>query len=176
MEPPGNPGRFIQEGIDAAVTPLSGQHVHALVNNAGFSHLGKYGEREFADEYGMLRVNCHALMALAHAFVRQAREGDALINLSSTTAYVPGPTQPAYCATKAFIASLSESLWYRARARGVYVQGLLPGVTQTEFVGRAGDRGGARRKLIDFASQPPKRVVDASPKALARRRRPTVHT
>ncbi len=163
-----------QEGIDSCVALMRTHRCHALINNAGFSRFGEFGEEPFADEYKILQVNCHALMAMAYAFLKQAQEGDALINLSSISAYMPTPIQPTYCATKAFIASLSESLWYQERKRGVYVQGLLPGITKTKFIERAGALEGYRKKLVDFISHTPEHVVSASLKAMHKRKKPIV--
>jgi short-subunit dehydrogenase len=112
-------------------------------------------------------------VTLAHAFLQQAESGDALINLSSITNFLPTPLQPTYCATKAFIVSLSESLWYQQRPRGVYVQGLCPGIAKTKFVERAGELGDEKR-LLDALSQTPESVVDVSLAALDKRAQPIV--
>ena len=111
-------------------------------------------------------------MILAHAYLDVASDGDAIINLSSITNFLPTPVQPTYVATKAFLASFSESLWYQARHRGVYVQGLCPGLTRTRFLERAGlDR---YMSLMDLISTTPQRVVESSLRAMRRRRGPIV--
>ncbi len=160
------------DGLERCATRLSEEHFDLLVNNAGFSRFGLFHESTAAEQEQMLDVDCRAVLLLAHAFLAVARPGDALINLSSVTSFLPTPIQPTYCAAKAFIASLSESLWYQQRSRDVYVQGLCPGATRTRFIERAGD---VRMKfLLDAISQSPEAVVDASLRALARRRRPIV--
>ena len=98
--------------------------------------------------------------------------GDALVNLSSLTYWLPTPIQPTYVATKCFLASLSESLWYQARSRGVYVQGLCPGLIRTRFLERAGLK--RFMGLLDLLSATPERVVDVSLRAMHRRRGPIV--
>ena len=120
----------------------------------------------------ILDVDCRAVLVLAHTFLGRANSGDALINLSSITNFLPTPIQPTYCAAKAFIASLSESLWYQQRSRGIYVQGLCPGMTRTRFIERAGDVG--MKRLLDLISQTPEAVVDVSLYELNRRRYPIV--
>jgi len=160
------------DGVAQCATRLSEEHFDLLVNNAGFSRFGLFHESTAAEQEQMLDVDCRAVLLLAHAFLTSARPGDALINLSSITNFLPTPIQPTYCAAKAFIASLSESLWYQQRSRGVYVQGLCPGVTLTRFVERAGEV--RIKSILDALSQSPEAVVDASLHALARRRRPIV--
>lgn len=143
-----------------------------LVNNAGYGHFGRFSGGDAREEQRMLDVNCRASLALAHAFLSEARPGSALINLSSVTTYLPTPIQPTYCATKAFLSSLSESLWYQERARGVYVQALCPGLTRTKFMERAGQIG--HERLLNLFTQTPEQVVDTSLRAMRRRRGPIV--
>ena len=161
-----------RDGLDKCIAKLSEESFDLLVNNAGFSRFGAFHESDTEEEEKILDVDCRAVVVLSHAYLRGARPGDALINLSSITNFLPTPIQPTYCASKAFIASLSESLWYQQRTRGVYVQGLYPGVTRTQFVDRAGEV--RWRRLLDVLSQTPESVVDASLKALERRRHPMV--
>ncbi len=143
-----------------------------LVNNAGYSRFGNYADADIDDELRTLTVNCQAAMILAHAFLEVAQPGDALINLSSLTYFLPTPIQPTYVATKSLLGSFSESLWYQARSRGVYVQGLCPGITRTQFLERAGLN--QYLNLMNFVSTTPQRVVDASIRAMHRRRGPIV--
>jgi hypothetical protein len=160
-------------GVDRCVEEVQRERVNLLVNNAGFSRFGAFEGGTAEDERRILSVNCDAVMTLAHAFLKQAESGDALINLSSITNFLPTPLQPTYCATKAFIASLSESLWYQQRPRGVYVQGLCPGVAKTKFVERAGELG-EKKRLLDAVSQTAESVVDVSLAALDKRTQPIV--
>lgn len=160
------------DGLEQCATRLREEPFDLLVNNAGFSRFGVFHESPLEEQEQILDVDCRAVLVLAHAYLAGARPGDALINLSSITNFLPTPMQPTYCAAKAFIASLSESLWYQQRGRDVYVQGLCPGITRTRFIERAGDVG--MKSLIDAISQSPESVVDASLHALARRRRPIV--
>lgn len=160
------------EGIERCVECLRASHHRVLVNNAGHSRFGAYAERPVEEELAIVAVNCGAAMALAHAFLSRARPGDALINLSSITYFLPTPIQPTYVATKCFLGSFSESLWYQQRSRGIYVQGLCPGITRTRFL----ERAGLRRflGLLDLLAMTPERVVDASIRAMQRGRGPIV--
>ena len=161
-----------REGIDRCTEKLRDGSYRLLVNNAGYSRFGTYSEADIDDELRILAVNCEAAMILAHAFLKVAESGDALINLSSVTYFLPTPIQPTYVATKTFLASFSESLWYQARGRGVYVQGLCPGITRTQFL----ERAGLERYLdsLAFLAMTPERVVDSSLRAMQRRRGPIV--
>lgn len=158
-----------KESVEALCKTFEHDDIELLVNNAGFSYFGEYTEQAIDQELDVMQVNCLALMQLAHAFLQQANKGDALINLSSVTHYLPTPIQATYVASKSFIASFSESLWYQQRKKGVYVQALLPGVTKTEFIARAGEVDKAA--LLDLIAQTPEQVVNSSLKALKQRRK-----
>jgi len=160
------------EGLGSCVRRLQETHYDLLVNNAGYSRFGDFVEAAIEDEQEIMKVNCLAVMTLAHAFLKNAQAGDALINLSSIVNYLPTPIQPTYVATKCFVASFSESLWYQQRKKGVYVQGLCAGVTKTQFIERAGD--GNTPALMGRFSHTPEKVVDVSIAELNKRSKPIV--
>lgn len=163
-----------EEGVSRSAERLASGEYTLLVNNAGYSRFGSFVDASIEDELRVLKVNCGAVMSLAHAFLGCAEPGDALINLSSITRDVPTPIQPTYVATKTFVASFSESLWYQQRKRGVYVQGLCPGLARTKFIERAGDLEEKRARLLDLLAMRPERVVAVSLRALRWRRGPMV--
>ena len=110
-----------------------------LFNNAGITHYGAFAEVAITQHMEVLSLNCRALVELAHEFLVQASSGSTLINVSSMLAYMPQPTSAVYSASKAFVTSFSESLWYENKARGVFVMALHPGITKgTEFRRRGG--------------------------------------
>ncbi len=163
-----------EAGINTCLEFIKANRIDMLVNNAGMSQFGTFRDASITDEIKTFNVNCYALMRLSHAFLEQARTGDSLINLSSITNYLTTPIQPTYCATKCFIASFSESLWFQERSRGVYVQALLPGITKTQFMQRSSDLAGFKMKLLDCISQNPESVVAGSLKACKKRKGPVV--
>jgi len=67
----------------------------------------------------------------------RARGGGKILNVSSTAAYMPGPLQATYFATKAFVSSFSQALAEELRDAGVTVTALEPGFVETEFADRA---------------------------------------
>ena len=85
---------------------------------------------------------------------------------------MPMPSFAVYAATKAFVTSFTESLWYEQKARGVYVMGLCPGVTASHFHQRAG--GDEANQPPAAITQTPEDVVETAMLALAKRGKPTV--
>lgn len=163
-------------GVQQVMQSMVQERVHLLINNAGISVFDPFYETELSQQQHILSVNCESLMKLAHAFLRQSERGDALINLSSIVAYLPTPTQPMYSASKAFIASFSECLWEEHRERGVYVMGLCPGVTQTEFIQNATGGEADGQTLPKVLIQTTKEVVNEALQALSARKKAIIVT
>ena len=116
-----------------------------LVNNAGFSQVGRFDRVPRDKILGMIRVNCLAVAALTHAFLppMQARKRGAIIIVSSVAGYVPLGFAATYGATKAFDLMLAEALWAENRSTGVDVLALSPGPVDTEFQTVAGEKAHA---------------------------------
>jgi short-subunit dehydrogenase len=121
----------------------------------------------------MFRLNCEAVVRFSYAFLKNAKRGNAMINVSSALAFMPTPSMALYSATKSFVSALTDSLWYEQRKAGVYVMGLCPGITETGFQVAA---GGKTEDLPKGLSQTPEHVVDVAIKALQARQKPTVLT
>jgi short-subunit dehydrogenase len=68
-----------------------------------------------------------------------ARRSGRILNLGSTAGFVPGPFMADYYASKAFVNSFSQALWYELRGSGVTVTVSCPGATATEFAQVAGN-------------------------------------
>jgi len=78
-----------------------------------------------------------------------------------------------YCATKAFLNSLAESIAMEVRGLGIRVQSLCPGLVRTDFHGRTkkpanGARETRNRGIIRWMSS--EQVVERSFRDLARGR------
>lgn len=117
-----------------------GIRIRLLCNNAGFGQWG-YFEGVAAERYAaMVRVNVIAPVALCREFVEDlaSHPSSAIVNVSSPAAYQPVPYMAVYAATKAFMQSFSQALHGEWAGRGVVVQCLVPGPTDTEFDRLAG--------------------------------------
>lgn len=112
-----------------------GWQVDVLVNNAGLGDYGEFESSEWGRNEAMLRVNVEALTHLCHLFLPSmiAREGGALVNVSSLASTLPIPDFAVYAASKAYVSSFSEALRMEVRELGVEVLAVCPGPVQTEF-------------------------------------------
>lgn len=112
-----------------------GIQVDKLVNNAGFGDSDPFLNTKWEKELPMINLNIIALTYLTKIFAKEmaARKSGKIMNVASLAAFQPGPTMAVYCATKAYVLSLSESVAYELRGSGVTVTTLCPGPTHTGF-------------------------------------------
>ena len=117
----------------------AGLEVDVLVNNAGFGMYGFFYQSDLQTELDMIQVNIVALVHLTKLFVRDmvARKSGRIMNVASTAGFQPGPLQPVYYASKAFVLSFTEAIANELRGTGVTATALCPGPTPTEFQKRA---------------------------------------
>lgn len=115
-----------------------GIEVEYLINNAGFGGHGLFHEREWAKDQSMIQLNVTALTELCRLFLPSMvqRKSGRILNVASTAAFVPGPLQAVYYATKSYVLSLSQAVDEELRSIGanVTVTALCPGAVATEFV------------------------------------------
>jgi short-subunit dehydrogenase len=132
-------GRDVEKLVDIAKKDLS---IEVLVNNAGFGARRRFTEDDIEDSVRMVMVHDLAPMRLIRElFPRMiANKRGTIINVSSMAAFLPTPASTLYTATKAFLHSLSESLFMEAARNGVQVQSLCPGFTYSDFAKKLGAR------------------------------------
>lgn len=164
------------DGLATVADTLATGRFELLVNNAGYSVFEPFGESDINLQQNILAVNCAAVSRLAHAFISQSREGDALINLASIVSFMPTPAQAMYSASKAFVSALSECLWVEQQARGVYVMGLCPGITETEFIQGASGGDADGQTLPAALIQSSSAVIQEAMIALEKRKKCIVVT
>lgn len=126
--------------------------VEVLVNNAGFGCRKKFFEDSFANQEKMLKVHIHATCAITHCVVPKLMSNGCgtIVNVSSLAAFTPLADNYFYSASKAFLATFSESLHLGLYAHRIKVQALCPGFTITEFhrkLGKATEATGKKGLL-----------------------------
>lgn len=109
-----------------------------LVNNAGFGTRGALAEADPERQAAMVRVHVLAPLRLVQAALPGmiARRSGAIVNVASVAAFLASPRNVNYCATKAYLVSMTEGLAAELRGTGVRAQALCPGFTHSEFHAR----------------------------------------
>ena len=114
--------------------------IDLLVNNAGVGQHGAFADLPIADAIETIRVNDEAVARLTHAAIGPmvAAGHGSVLNVSSTAALNPAPSQAVYAASKAFVSSFSRASAYELRGTGVTCTTVLPGYTRTRYFERVG--------------------------------------
>ena len=134
-----------------SATEETGQQIDILINNAGFGGHGKFHQRELAKDQAMMQVNMASLVSLTHLYLEGMvqRKAGKILHIASTAAFLPGPLQAVYYATKSFVLSFSQAIAQELDGTGVTSTALCPGAVSTGFVA-AGDLDGV--KVFDKAA------------------------
>jgi len=159
-------------GMDKVAARLE-QGVTGMVNNAGFGLMAPFAEQDWARLNDMIQLNVTALTRLSHAAVGPmlAAGRGTIVNIASIVAFGGGAGSAVYAATKAYVLALSNALADEVGGKGIRVQCVLPGLTETEFAETAGfswDRFPADMRMSVDA------LVDAAFKGLGRGERVTI--
>ena len=123
--------------IGEAVSAFGGLDI--LVNNAGMVSGASIGDLEDPDMFTawdrVMAVNLTGTMAGCRAAIpaMTARGGGAIINIASTTAIMPLPTDVGYSASKAAVRAMTKSVatWCAQQGNGVRCNTVIPGATDT---------------------------------------------
>ncbi|CAH1195243.1 3-oxoacyl-[acyl-carrier-protein] reductase FabG [Paenibacillus auburnensis] len=109
--------------------------IDLLVNNAGFATHGLFEKVSGERQHEEVMLNVAAVVDMTHSFLpgMLQRGAGAVINVSSTAGFQPLPYMAVYGATKAFVLSFTDALWWENRDRGVQFFALCPGSTETNF-------------------------------------------
>ncbi|MDP6582752.1 MAG: SDR family oxidoreductase [Vicinamibacterales bacterium] len=121
--------------IASAVEQLGG--VEILINNAGVGRFSPLAELEVDDWREMIETNLSGVFHCCRAAIpaMKQRGGGWIINVSSLAGKHPFAGGTAYCASKAGLNALTESLMQEVRRDGIRVSCVLPGSVDTRFAG-----------------------------------------
>ena len=128
-----------KEGADEIAAHIRENHYDVLINCAGVGMYGRFENMDMKELIKMMQLNMISLTVLSHTYIKNAKSGDSLINVASTLGVTSFPGLAVYAATKAFVGSFSDSLWWENKKRGIYVVGFCPGATATSFHATAGE-------------------------------------
>jgi short-subunit dehydrogenase len=158
----------LQKLIDAVKTK---NDIELLINNAGYSGYARHFEETDVAEHEKM-VKLHQIVPLRlisfilPGMIKQGK--GTIINVSSTGAFLPMPSNSVYVATKAFLKSYSQVMYQELKSKKVRVQVLCPGFTKTNFAREyypedVYERMMSQAKMVTMT---PEKVVDYSLKSL----------
>ncbi len=114
-----------------------------LINNAGIGGIYKFDEASFDDEQRMITINITTVVCLCNQlaqYMKKKSNKTYILNIASAAAFVPGPYQANYYATKAYILSYSQALSLETRGSTLSVTCFCPGRIASNFHYAAGSQ------------------------------------
>jgi short-subunit dehydrogenase len=167
--------------IAAAVEREHGA-LHLLVNNAGASWRGSFGDTGWANLDRHMTLNFEAPARLIEALLPLMRRTAAaatgtgykapvsIVNVASTASRVSRPRAGAYSASKFALAGWTDALHGEERPNGVHVGMVLPGFIATEGFPATELRGkAATRWIVSTPDKVADAIFDAGPGGKAER-------
>ena len=125
-----NPAQ-VKEMFDAAIAHFG--KIDVLVNNAGIMITKLLKDTTDEDFTRQFEVNVRGTFNTLREAATRLAEGGSIINFSSTTTRVMMPTYATYVATKGAVEQLTRVFAKEVGARGINVNAVLPGPTNTEL-------------------------------------------
>ncbi len=132
---------------EAARSETGSASLDILVNNAGVAPALPLKQTSEAAFDEVMAINYKAPFFLIQAVAHNIRDNGRIINVSTGFTRIAAPTHPAYAASKGALETLTLALAPEFAVRGITVNAVLPGVTETdmnaEWLASPGARAGA---------------------------------
>jgi short-subunit dehydrogenase len=146
--------------------------IDVVINNAGIGVRDRVLDLQEAEARRVMEVNYFGPLALIQAalpYLKANPEGGLIINVSSIVGRRAMPGIAGYCASKAALEKLAESLRLEVRGDNIRVSMLYPGVTVTRFNDNSlGNNQHGRGRVQGV---PPERVAQAILNTIRREQR-----
>lgn len=159
------------DSVDKVVSQIlqEHQHVHILVNNAGYGIFEEFVEAPWKNIEGMFSTNVLGLMACTRAVLpHMLQKGSGhIINIASQAGKISTPKSSVYAATKHAVLGFSNGLRLEVAHKGVDVTTINPGPIATDFFTLA-DQSGNYVKNVQKLMLQPSRVSEKIVKAMER--------
>jgi NAD(P)-dependent dehydrogenase (short-subunit alcohol dehydrogenase family) len=144
--------RFCRQAVEQTVEELG--RLDILINNAAEQHPQDSIEQISAEQLERtFRTNIFSFFFLTKAALTRMKEGGAIVNTTSVTAYRGSPKLLDYSATKGAIVAFTRSLSQSLAEKGIRVNGVAPGPIWTPLIPSTFDE----EKVATFGSDTPMR-------------------
>lgn len=123
----------VKEAVERTVRQLGGLDI--LVNNAGIVIGGMIDDYPLAEFEKMFAVNVRAIFVAIQTALPHMEKGGRIINNSSVVARYSGmPGMATYAMTKGAVSSMTRSLARDLGKRGITINAMEPGPTETDNI------------------------------------------
>lgn len=120
--------------LDGELSARGIENLDILVNNAGIGVQGDVETTSEQDFDAVFATNVKGLLFVTQHAAPRIRDGGRIINISSMVGHNAYPGAIAYAATKAAVDSMTKSMALGLGPRGITVNAVAPGATNTDFI------------------------------------------
>lgn len=139
----------IARSVDEAVSALGG--IDILVNSAAIGHSGMIADIDIGEYQRVMDVNVRAPVLFAKAVIPHLSEGGRIITIGSALGErVPFPGITTYAMSKAALTSFTRGLSRELGPKGITVNLIQPGATNTDSNPADGDAADFQRSLTSL--------------------------
>jgi 3-oxoacyl-[acyl-carrier protein] reductase len=136
----------VKHSVEAAAESLGGLDI--LVNNAGIARGGPVAEMSLADIDAILDVNVRSVVLASQAAIPHLKEGGRIISIGSCLGErVPFPGVTVYSMSKSALLSFTRGLARELGPRGITVNLVQPGSTDTDMNPADGAQSDLQRSM-----------------------------
>jgi len=136
---------------EEAKAALDGETVDVLVNNAGWDRFQNFVDTKPGEWQALIDINLRGPLNMHHLVLPQmlARAAGRIVNISSDAARVGSSGESVYSACKGGIISFSKTLAREVARKGITVNVVCPGPTDTPILRGFLGEGEAGQKVYD---------------------------
>jgi 2-hydroxycyclohexanecarboxyl-CoA dehydrogenase len=142
---------FDVSNYEAARSALAGESVDVLVNNAGWDRFQNFVDTEPKDWEALIDINLRGPLNMHHLVLPQmlSRGSGRVVNISSDAARVGSSGESVYSACKGGIIAFSKTVAREVARKGITVNVVCPGPTDTPILRGFLGEGEAGKKVYD---------------------------
>ncbi len=127
----------IQKNVMDLYEKVKDKNIDILINDAGFGLIGSFRKTNLDKELSMIDLNIKALHILTKLFLKDfiERNSGYILNISSASAFQPGPLMATYYSTKSYVYNLTLAIYEELKHMNskVHISCLCPGPVETNF-------------------------------------------
>lgn len=123
--------------------------IKVLINDAGMSIGSSFENMEFESMLKIIDLNCKGATAVTKVCLPYVIDGGTILEVSSTSAFVPNTNLIVYCASKSYVSAFSLGLREELKDRHINVCAMCPGFMLTEMTKPELTKGQSRLPVID---------------------------
>ena len=123
--------------------------IKVLINDAGISGGSLFEDMELERMLKIIDLNCKGATAITKVCLPYIIDGGTILEVSSTSAFVPNTNLIVYCASKSYVSALCLGLREELKSRHINVCAMCPGFMLTEMTKPELTKGQSRLPVIN---------------------------